>query len=125
MTLGTKEVSIDGKSIIIGKFSAIEGWRHIHRLIKITGPAIGHFSKGDWGAGIKEVFNEVNEDELIKLIRLFTSIVLVDGKKFSDIDLSNYNFTLEVIGEVIKHNFGDFFSQALAAINGSGLMEKE
>lgn len=107
------EVTVGTKVCTIGKFSAIEGWKLIHRLTKVAGPMIGAFSKGDFSRGISDLFNELTEDDLIRLIRQLTSVCLMDGKKITDADLSDYATILELCGEVVKHNFGDFFSQVM------------
>jgi hypothetical protein len=113
--MGLHEVTIGSKVCGIGKFSAIEGWKLIHRLTKAAGPMIGAFSAGDFSKGISDLFREINEDDLVRLIKQLTSVCLVDGKKVNDNDLVEYAFVLELCGEVIKYNFGDFFSQVVDA----------
>jgi hypothetical protein len=107
------EVTVGSKVCTIGKFSAIEGWKLIHKLTKVAGPMIGAFSKGDFSQGISDMFNELTDEDMIRLIKQMTSVCLIDGRKITDADLGDYATIFELCGEVVKHNFGDFFSQVM------------
>ena len=103
------EVTVQGKSISIGKVGAVEGWKMIHRLSKHLSPIIDGLAKGEIGKALGQAMASMTGDELIALLRDLTSNVLVDGKKFSEADLADYSFTLLVITEVVKYNYGGFF----------------
>jgi len=114
------EITIMDRQCSIGKFSAIEGWKIIHKLSKSISPLLGSFKSGDIAKGFSDFFSDLTAEELIALIRQLTSVCLVDGVKVSEKDLSQYAFTLQLCGEVVKHNFGDFFSQIMEAIVATG-----
>jgi hypothetical protein len=114
------EVSLGSSTLTIGKFGAQEGWKLLHKLMKIAGPAIAAFSEKEFGQGVSAIFKEVDADELWKLINQLTSVCLIDGKKITVIELADYTQTIEIVGEVIKHNFGDFFSPLLENLKDFG-----
>lgn len=103
------EVTVQGKSISIGKVGAVEGWKMIHRLSKHLSPIIDGLAKGEIGKALGQAMASMTGDELIALLRDLTSNVLVDGKKFSEADLADYSFTILVITEVVKYNYSGFF----------------
>lgn len=106
---GLKTVTIGGKSCAVGLFAAEEGWRLLHKLTRIIGPAISLFGAKQWSAGLKAIFSEMDENEMIALIKLLTSVVQVEGRKFTTADMANYAFTIEACAAVVKENFSDFF----------------
>jgi hypothetical protein len=117
--------TIEGREVSFGKVGAIEGWKLIHQLTKVLSPALDGLGKGDVGGAIGKAMGNLSADELIGLIRALTADVLVDGKKFSNTEMADYGFTLLVVVESVKYNFGGFFSPIQQGLNGSGLAAKE
>jgi len=115
--LHTKE--IEGREVSFGKINAVDGWRIIHRLAKVSGPMIDSLAKGELGSGIAKVMATTSEDELLTLIRSLTSDVLVDGKKWSNDNLADYGFTVLVITEAVRYNFGGFFSPLMRGLQNA------
>jgi hypothetical protein len=113
------EISIQGKSVSIGKAGAVEGWKLIHRLSKAMGPFIDCLGKGEIGEGIAKSMGSMSSDELVALLRDLTSSVLVDGRKFGEAEFSDYGFTLLVVTEVIKYNFSGFFLPIQQGLSGT------
>jgi hypothetical protein len=115
--LHTKD--IEGREVSFGKINAVDGWRIIHRLAKVAGPMIDSLAKGELGSGIAKVMATTSEDELLNLIRSLTADVLVDGKKWSNDNLADYGFTVLVITEAVRYNFGGFFSPMMRGLQNA------
>jgi hypothetical protein len=115
--LHTKE--IEGREVSFGKINAVDGWRIIHRLAKVSGPMIDSLAKGELGSGIAKVMAMTSEDELLTLIRSLTADVLVDGKKWSNDNLADYGFTVLVVTEAVRYNFGGFFSPLMRGLQNA------
>lgn len=115
--LHTKE--IEGREVSFGKINAVDGWRIIHRLAKVSGPMIDSLAKGELGNGIAKVMAMTSEDELLTLIRSLTADVLVDGKKWSNDNLADYGFTVLVVTEAVRYNFGGFFSPLMRGLQNA------
>ena len=115
--LHTKQ--IEGHEVAFGKMNAVDGWRTIHRLAKVVGPMIDSLAKKELGEGIAKVMATTSEDDLLNLIRLLTADVLVDGKKWSNENLADYGFTVLVITEAVRYNFGGFFSPVMRGLQNA------
>jgi len=114
-----KELNLSGKEVTITKFGAIQGWKMLHRLIGLAGPALGHAAEDNYERAISSVFEKCKEDDLIKLITDLTVVTLIGGRKpvFNE-DFKDYSFTIELCKEVIEYNFSDFFSTVLQGLKG-------
>ena len=104
-------VTINDKTIEIKQFGAKEGWKLLRKLLGIISPTVTALEKEQFGEAISKAIESLPEDKMIALINQLTSVVLVDGKKFSDDDLRSYMFTLEVCYHVLEYNYEDFFSK--------------
>jgi hypothetical protein len=119
------EVSVQGKTIAIGKVGAIEGWKMVHRLTKHLSPILDGLARGEIGKALGQAMSSMSGDEMIALLRDLTANVLVDGKKFNDTDLADYGFTILVIVEVIKHNYAGFFLPILKGLKDTSDQAKD
>jgi len=115
--LQTKQ--IEDHEVSFGKINAVDGWKIMHRLAKAAGPMIDGLSKGELGTGIARVMATISEDEMLNLIRSLTADVLVDGKKWSNDNLADYGFTILVVTEAIRYNFGGFFSPLMRGLQNA------
>jgi len=108
--LSLHQKTIEGRLVSFGKIGAIDGWRLLHQLTKSLSPALDGFMTKDIGAALHKSLSTLSSDELLNLIHALTADVLVNGKKFSNEDMADYGFTLLVVVEAVKYNFGGFFS---------------
>ena len=108
--LASKKIS--GRKVEVGDFGAKEGWSLLHRLTSICGPTLADLTDDDASPGIaiRGLFEKLTEDEMFDLMDKLTSLVLVDGAKWSEQHFKDYLFTFEVMGFVLEHNYKDFFS---------------
>jgi hypothetical protein len=115
-----KDIKLGKNTITLTKFGAIEGWKLLHRLGSIAGPALGHAADDNTEKAISVVFEKCSEDELIELIKQLTNTVLVDGKTLQNFneDFKDYSFTMELCAKVIEYNFKDFFSKLAMGLKG-------
>lgn len=113
------EIVIEGKQVKIQKFGAIEGWKILRRITAVVGPTI---EKGlmDVNGAVESLFQRLPEQELISLLKRLTTYVWIEGEQCKfEIDMKVGNFSFDVLKEVLKLNFEDFFLKAKDAIAGS------
>ena len=113
------EIEIEGKQIKIQKFGAIEGWKILRRITAVVGPTI---EKGlmDVNGALESLFQRLPEQELISLLKRLTTYVWIDGEQCKfEIHMKVGSFSFDVLKEVLKLNFEDFFLKAKEAIAGS------
>ena len=113
------EIEIEGKQVKIQKFGAIEGWKILRRITAVVGPTI---EKGlmDVNGAVESLFQRLPEQELISLLKRLTTYVWIEGEQCKfEIDMKVGNFSFDVLKEVLKLNFEDFFLKAKEAIAGS------
>jgi hypothetical protein len=111
-----KTIELNGRTIEIYKFGAIEGWKLGHKLISIVGPSLGHLADDKYADAFSELFKNCNENEFIQLLRKLMSIVRIDGIECNDSHLKDHMLCVGVMKEVFLHNFGDFFSAIQSVI---------
>lgn len=113
--LKTLEKKIGDEIYAINPIMGRKGISIILRLSKILGPLLG---KED---GFEKLFSHMDESSVLSLIEELLSYSTKKGKSIDlNMDFSgNYDELFELIIEIIKFNFGDFFSK----ISGS-LAEK-
>lgn len=104
-----KEVTIEGKHIKIQRFGAIEGWKILRRIMSVVGPAMGE-AQVEPGRAVELLFMKLPEQELIALLKRLTTYVWIDNKQCNfELDMAVGDFSLEVLTEVIKLNYSEFF----------------
>ena len=105
-----KEFTIQDKQVTIHKFGAIEGWKLLHKITSVAGPAMGAASTRDYPQAVSIIFNRFSETETIALMKQCLEVCLIDGKKsdFST-DMQDYSFGFDLVLKVLEYNYGDFF----------------
>lgn len=107
------EITIDGKQVVIFKFGAIQGWKLMRKIMAVVGPVMGEFTSGEDSIpkAIGTLFDRLTEQELISLMKELTSSCTIDGHRVQmERDLGVNKFTIDLITEVIKANFEEFFT---------------
>lgn len=107
------EVTIEGKQVVIYKFGAMKGWKLMRRIMSVLGPVMGEFTTGEdaISKAIGTLFDRLSEEEFMRLMLDLTSSVTIDGHKVNfERDLGVSKFTMDLIGEVLKANFEEFFT---------------
>lgn len=107
------EVTIEGKQVVIYKFGAMKGWKLMRRIMSVLGPVMGEFTTGEdsISKAIGTLFDRLSEEEFMRLMLDLTSSVTIDGHKVNfERDLGVSKFTMDLIAEVLKANFEEFFS---------------
>ena len=107
------EVTIDGKQVVIYKFGAMKGWKLMRRIMSVLAPVMGEFTTGEDSIpkAIGTLFDRLSEEEFMRLMLDLTSSVTIDGHKVNfERDLGVSKFTMDLIGEVLKANFAEFFT---------------
>ena len=109
--MNTIELELDGKKVEISKVGAIEGWKILRGLMAVLGTAL---ERGSFGTGnaAETLFMKMPEQELIALLKRLTAYVRINGAPCNfELDMGVSSFSIDVITEVIKLNFEDFFSK--------------
>jgi len=107
------EITLQGKQVVIFPFAAMQGWKLTRRLMSVLGPVMGEAGLGEGGiaGAIGILFDRLTEEEMEKLLLELTSQVTIDGHKCNfNRDLGVNKFTVDLIEEVIKANFEEFFT---------------
>ena len=103
------ELTIQDRHVKIQKFGAIEGWKILRRIMAVVGPAMGE-AQVEPGKAIEVLFMKLPEAELIALLKRLTAFVWIDNKVVNfELDMAVDSFSLDVLTEVIKLNYGEFF----------------
>ena len=118
---GKEHVTIQGKEIVIYKFGAIQGWKIMRKLMSVLAPVMTEFTMGQDSitSAVETLFERLSEQELIDLMKKLTETCTIDGAKvIFDRDMGVNQFTLDLITEIIKVNFEEFFILAQEKLNG-------
>ena len=112
---GQEHKTIQGKEIVIYKFGAIQGWKIMRKLMSVLAPVMTEFTMGQDSitSAVETLFDRLSEQELIELMKKLTETCTIDGAKVVfDRDMGVNQFTIDVITEIIKVNFEEFFTLA-------------
>ena len=114
-----KEVNVKGRQITVTKFGAIEGWRLVHKISSIIAPSLGFAAEDNYSKAIGALFTNCSESDFLSLLKQFSSVVLIDGKKVNfELDFADYQFAMAVVNEVIDYNFKEFFLSVIEQAQG-------
>ena len=115
-----KELEIKGKNIKLTKIHAEEGYRLLHKLGRVLGPSLGKLAEDKIGDAINLFFQNLSEDDLVRLVNQLAPKIIVDGK---NLDKSDYGLTMACIKELLIYNFEDFFSPVADALKDFGVQQ--
>ena len=100
---------IAGKNVEIQQFGAVQGWKLLRKITSVVGPAMGKGSV-DAGMAVDMLFQKLPEAELINLLKKLTQFVWVEGQPINfEVDMVVGQFSADLITEVLKLNFEEFF----------------
>ena len=115
------EVTIDGKLVCIHEFGAIQGWKIMRKIMSVVGPVMAEFTSGEDAIprAIMVLFDRLPEQDLIALLQSLTENCTIDGRRVAfERDLGVNKFTIDLITEVIKANFDEFFTIVQEKLGG-------
>lgn len=132
----TTEIFVDDIKYSCTQYPAEKGLRLFTRLSKIVAGPIAMITAGEkgldvdissnvFGAAIKELMGNIDEEKVIVLIRDLlssTDIIMDNGRKSFDFNThfaGNYGHLFKLLKEVITFQFGDVVS-FLAGLAGKG-----
>ena len=115
------EVTIDGRLIGIHEFGAIQGWKIMRKIMSVVGPVMAEFTSGEEAIprAIMVLFDRLPEQDLINLLKALTENCTIDGRRVAfERDLGVNKFTIDLITEVVKVNFDEFFTLVQEKLGG-------
>lgn len=118
---GQEHTTIQGKEIVIYKFGAIQGWKIMRKLMSVLAPVMTEFTMGQDSitSAVETLFDRLSEQELIELMKKLTETCTIDGAKvIFDRDMGVNQFTIDLLTEIIKVNFEEFFTLAQEKVSG-------
>lgn len=121
-----KTVSVDGKSYVINPYMASKGIRLLARLTKTLGLPLAHLlgggGKADAGVvlplAIQALTDRMEEEAVLQLIKDVLSSTLYENIPVSDVFdehfQGGYGRLFKLLGEVVRYQYEDFLSVAVA-----------
>jgi len=118
---GQEHRTIEGREVVIYKFGAIQGWKIMRKLMSVLAPVMTEFTMGQDSitSAVETLFDRLSEQELIELMKKLTETCTIDGAKvIFDRDMGVNQFTIDLLTEIIKVNFEEFFTLAQEKVSG-------
>lgn len=115
------EVTLDGRLVCIHEFGAIQGWRIMRKIMSVVGPVMAEFTSGEEAIprAIMVLFDRLPEEDLINLLKALTENCTIDGRRVGfERDLGVNKFTIDLLTEVVKANFDEFFTLVQEKLGG-------